>query len=86
MSLQNCATLPGITTQTSELMDAITCVVQRKSSLFEINLDEYKHVITTGCGSTDFLSLTAANIIQSINRVVSKALPSSSHEKSCITT
>ncbi|MHC1783693.1 MAG: SIS domain-containing protein [Anaerolineaceae bacterium] len=77
MRPQTHATLKEIMTQTAAWEDAIKVVNENAAAIQKINLANYEQVLTIGCGSTYYLSLTAANIIQSLTGAVTKALPAS---------
>ena len=77
MPPQNYATLKEIMTQTAAWEDAIRVVNEKAADIQNIDLTKYEQVLTIGCGSTYYLSLCAANIIQSLTGVKIIPLPAS---------
>ena len=77
MPPQDHATLKEIMTQTAAWEDAIRVVNEKAAAIQKIDLTKYEQVLTIGCGSTYYLSLSAANIIQSLTGVKIIPLPAS---------
>jgi glucosamine--fructose-6-phosphate aminotransferase (isomerizing) len=77
MPPQTHATLKEIMTQTAAWEDAIRVVDEKAEVIQKIDLARYEQVLTIGCGSTYYLSLSAAKIIQSQTGVKTTALPAS---------
>jgi glucosamine--fructose-6-phosphate aminotransferase (isomerizing) len=77
MAPHNHATLTEIITQTAAWEDAINVVNAKAAAIQQLDLSKYDQVMTVGCGSTYYLSLTAANMIQSLTGAFCRALPSS---------
>lgn len=67
-----------ITTQVDAWNDAYEAVQSSTSALKALwQNGKYDSVIFTGCGSTHYLSMTAAAVFQSATRVMSRAAPAS---------
>lgn len=64
-----------ILTQTEAWEGAITEVDSRVNEISKINPRSYKQVIFTGCGSTYYLSLSAAALFQGLTGIITKAVP-----------
>jgi glutamine---fructose-6-phosphate transaminase (isomerizing) len=66
-----------ILTQTSAWEDAINVIDQNREKLKALALDTYQRVLVIGCGSTYYLALTAASLLQKQTGVMVMAFPSS---------
>ena len=70
-------TLNEIITQTAAWDGAIQHVENQKQLIARIDLAEYKNIFIIGCGSTYYLSLAAAALLQSLTGINSTPLPAS---------
>jgi glutamine---fructose-6-phosphate transaminase (isomerizing) len=70
-------TLPEILTQPDAWAEAIQVVEQQQLKITEINLSNYDLLVFIGCGSTYYLSLSAASVMQTLTGINSRAVPSS---------
>lgn len=70
-------TYDEITTQTTAWLSAIDRVENQKQILTRIDLGEYKNIFIIGCGSTYYLSLAAASLLQTITSINAIPLPAS---------
>lgn len=74
--IQNTATYKEITTQTEAWAEAVTVVSDQANALKQLWAQkQYTTVIFTGCGSTYYLSLAAAALLQSLSGTPAKAVP-----------
>ncbi len=70
-------TLNEIITQTAAWEGAIKHVDNQKQLIARIDLAEYKNIFLIGCGSTYYLSLAAAAVLQSLTGLKAIPLPAS---------
>lgn len=70
-------TLNEILTQTIAWSEAIDVISGNSNKIKGLELKSYQQVLFIGCGSTYYLSLSAASLFQSLTGVVARALPSS---------
>jgi glucosamine--fructose-6-phosphate aminotransferase (isomerizing) len=77
MTHQSFVTYDEIITQTKAWMEAVRVVSADADKIKELDLNSYRQAIFIGCGSTYYLSLSAASIFQSMTGVPARALPSS---------
>ena len=70
-------TLQEIQTQTQAWAEAIRIMIDHQAQICDLDWDEYKQVVFIGCGSTYYLSLSAAALFQSTTGKISRAFPSS---------
>ncbi len=76
MSIKNTATYKEITTQTEAWAEAVSVVSAQADALKQLWAQkQYRTVIFTGCGSTYYLSLAAASLLQSLSGTPTKAVP-----------
>lgn len=71
------ATLEEIRSQTRAWAEAIEVVLARQAEVQELDWDRYDQAVFIGCGSTYYLSLSAAALFQSLTGKISRAFPSS---------
>jgi glucosamine--fructose-6-phosphate aminotransferase (isomerizing) len=71
------ATLSEIRGQTEAWKEAITVVKDHQKEIQNIDFNQYQQAIFLGCGSTYYLSLSAASLFQQFTGIYSKGLPSS---------
>lgn len=71
------ATLGEIMSQTQAWEEAIQVVQHHRDELLSLDLEDYEQIIFIGCGSTHYLSLSAAAIMQSLSGLICRGLPSS---------
>ncbi len=71
------ATLQEIQTQTAAWDEAVDIVRSGRTRLEGLPWREYEQLIFCGCGSTYYLSLSAAALFQSLTGKISRAFPSS---------
>jgi glutamine---fructose-6-phosphate transaminase (isomerizing) len=70
-------TYQEIMNQPAAWAEAVQVVAQHKASLQAVDLEGYTQVLFTGCGSTFYLSLAAAALLQSETGKISRGLPAS---------
>jgi glutamine---fructose-6-phosphate transaminase (isomerizing) len=70
-------TLDEIRSQTEAWEEAIQVVDEHRSEIERLDLSAFDQVVFSGCGSTYYLSLAAANIFQELARKASRAVPAS---------
>lgn len=70
-------TLPEILSQIHAWTEAIQIVEQQQSNIADFQLTDYDLIIYIGCGSTFYLSLSAAAIMQTLTGINARAVPSS---------
>ncbi len=70
-------TLREIRAQTRAWDEAIRVVKECHAQIQDLDWDGYEQVVFIGCGSTYYLSLSAAALFQSSSGVISRAFPSS---------
>jgi len=74
--IQNTATYKEITTQTEAWQEAINMVAGQANVLRQLwEKGQYSNVIFSGCGSTYYLSLAAASLLQTLTGAPAKAVP-----------
>jgi glucosamine--fructose-6-phosphate aminotransferase (isomerizing) len=64
-----------ITTQTEAWADALNTAQQARESLLAMMNEGFRQIIFTGCGSTYYLSLSAAALFQEMTGMVCRAVP-----------
>ena len=77
MTHQSYVTYDEIITQTQAWMEAVRVVSGDAEKIEKLDLKSYRQAIFIGCGSTYYLSLSAASIFQSMTGVPARAFPSS---------
>ena len=77
MQMEKFNTYNEIITQTSAWEDAINVVEKNIDQIKEIDLGKYQNILVIGCGSTYYLSLTAASLIQLKVGITAQPFPSS---------
>lgn len=70
-------TLEEITTQTAAWAEAIDVVMAAASRLMDLQVASHRQVLCVGCGSTYYLALSAASLLQARAGTVVRAFPSS---------
>jgi glucosamine--fructose-6-phosphate aminotransferase (isomerizing) len=70
-------TLPEILTQPQAWAESIQVVEQQQSNIAEFDLLNYDLLVFIGCGSTYYLSLSAAGVMQTLSGINSRGVPSS---------
>ena len=70
-------TLEEIRSQTQAWEEAIEVIHDRRALIQGLDWDRYDQVVFIGCGSTYYLSLSAATLFQSLTGKISRAFPSS---------
>ena len=70
-------TLPEILSQPEAWAEAIQVVEQQQLKITEFNLANFDLLVFIGCGSTYYLSLSAAGVMQTLTGISSRAVPSS---------
>ena len=70
-------TLQEIRAQTRAWAEAIQIVKDHQAQIQSMDWDGYDQVVFIGCGSTYYLSLSAAVLFQTLSGVISRAFPSS---------
>jgi len=70
-------TLPEIVTQPQAWTESIRVVEKLQSKIAEFDLQNYDLLVFIGCGSTYYLSLSAAGVMQTLSGLNSRAAPSS---------
>jgi len=70
-------TLSEIHAQPQAWAEAIQVVEQQRPVIAEFNLSNYDLLVFIGCGSTYYLSLSAAGVMQTLTGINSRAVPSS---------
>ena len=71
------ATLEEIRTQTAAWEEAIRVTQAQTHQIAELELSSFDQAVFCGCGSTYYLSLSAAALFQSLARIYSRGVPSS---------
>jgi glutamine---fructose-6-phosphate transaminase (isomerizing) len=64
-----------ITTQTEAWAEALEVVQHNRSQILALLKEDFRQVVFTGCGSTYYLSLSAAALFQSMTGLASRAVP-----------
>ena len=77
MTREDFVTFDEIITQTAAWTAAVRVVDDNAGRIKELDLNSYRQVLCIGCGSTYYLSLSAAALFQSLTGAVARALPSS---------
>lgn len=76
--MQSSSTFEEIMSQTGAWKDALRAVAERRDDLQRLwKQNAYEQIIVTGCGSTYYLALTAASLIQTKTGCPTRAVPSS---------
>jgi glucosamine--fructose-6-phosphate aminotransferase (isomerizing) len=70
-------TLKEITTQTAAWAEAIDKVIERAPAIEGLDVARYRQVLCVGCGSTYYLALSAASLLQSRTGAIVRAFPAS---------
>jgi glucosamine--fructose-6-phosphate aminotransferase (isomerizing) len=70
-------TLPEILTQPQSWAESIQVIEQQQSNILEFGLFDYDLLVFIGCGSTYYLSLSAAGVMQTLSGINTRAIPSS---------
>lgn len=70
-------TLREIKEQTRAWAEAVRVVKDRQAQIQELDWGGYEQVVFIGCGSTYYLSLSAASLFQSLTGIICRAFPSS---------
>ena len=70
-------TLPEILSQPQAWAEAIQVVEEQQSKIADINLLSYDLILFIGCGSTYYLSMSAAAVMQTLSGANCRAVPSS---------
>jgi len=70
-------TIREIKAQTRAWAEAIRTVKDQQAQIQDLDWDSYEQVLFIGCGSTYYLSLSAAALLQSLSGVICRAFPSS---------
>ena len=71
------ATLREILTQTLAWEEALKIVHGHQAELEKFDIQRYAQVIFIGCGSTHYLSMSAAAVMQTLSGVICRGIPSS---------
>jgi glucosamine--fructose-6-phosphate aminotransferase (isomerizing) len=71
------ATLREILSQTQAWEQALQVVNEHRAELRDLDLGRYEQIIFIGCGSTHYLSVSAAAVMQSLSGLICRGLPSS---------
>ena len=71
------STLKEIQTQTEAWNQAIEVVARNKNEFLELWGNDYDQILFTGCGSSYYLALATASVMQSVSGITSRALPAS---------
>jgi glucosamine--fructose-6-phosphate aminotransferase (isomerizing) len=66
-----------ITTQTTAWAEAIDKVIENAGAVKALDIPSYRQVLCVGCGSTYYLALSAASLLQSRTGVIARAFPAS---------
>lgn len=77
MNASNFYTFEEITGQTTGWAEAIERVSAHAPEILQLDLAAHQQVICTGCGSTYYLALSAAALLQARTGVISRAFPAS---------
>lgn len=77
MTQDDFVTRKEITTQTSAWSEAIDVVARNARAIGALGLSSYRQVLCVGCGSTYYLALSAASLLQSRTGAVVRAFPAS---------
>ncbi len=76
MTIKNTATYQEITTQTAAWQEALNVVAGQAAALKQLWAQgQYRSIIFTGCGSTYYLSLAAASLLQTLTGASTKTVP-----------
>jgi len=70
-------TMKEITTQTTAWAEAIDRVIENAHAIRALDIASYRQVLCVGCGSTYYLALSAASLLQSRSGVIARAFPAS---------
>lgn len=70
-------TLKEIATQTTAWAEAIDRVMENAHAIRALDIASYRQVLCVGCGSTYYLALSAASLLQSRLGVIARAFPAS---------
>jgi glucosamine--fructose-6-phosphate aminotransferase (isomerizing) len=70
-------TMKEITTQTTAWAEAIDRVIENAHAIRALDIGSYRQVLCVGCGSTYYLALSAASLLQSRSGVIARAFPAS---------
>lgn len=70
-------TYSEILTQTVAWQQALEIVAQNRESLLELSRGSFDQILFTGCGSTYYLSLSAASIFQKLTGLPARGFPAS---------
>jgi glutamine---fructose-6-phosphate transaminase (isomerizing) len=77
MSPTEYVTLKEITTQTAAWAEAIENVIAHAAAIRGLDIASQRQVLCVGCGSTYYLALSAASLLQSRTGVIARAFPAS---------
>ena len=77
MTHQRFVTYDEIITQTNAWIEAVRVVNANAGKIEKLDLKSYRQAIFIGCGSTYYLSLSAASMFQSMTGIPARASPSS---------
>lgn len=66
-----------ITTQTTAWAEAIDKVIGNAGAIKALDIASFRQVLCVGCGSTYYLALSAASLLQSRTGVIARAFPAS---------
>ncbi|MGA2381523.1 MAG: SIS domain-containing protein [Spirochaetia bacterium] len=70
-------TMKEITTQTTAWAHAIDKVIENARAITALDIASYRQVLCVGCGSTYYLALSTASLLQSRACVIARAFPAS---------
>lgn len=70
-------TLTEIASQTTAWAEAIECAVALAPEIRNLDIGHQRQVMCVGCGSTYYLALSAASLLQSRTGIVARAFPAS---------
>jgi glucosamine--fructose-6-phosphate aminotransferase (isomerizing) len=77
MTSSEFVTLEEITTQTSAWAEAIDTVIGHAPAIGGLDVASHRQVLCVGCGSTYYLALSAASLLQSRTGAITRAFPAS---------
>jgi glucosamine--fructose-6-phosphate aminotransferase (isomerizing) len=77
MTRSDFVTRKEITTQTTAWAEAIDTVIAKSAAIAGLDIASYRQVLCVGCGSTYYLALSAASLLQCRTGVIARAFPAS---------
>jgi glucosamine--fructose-6-phosphate aminotransferase (isomerizing) len=66
-----------IATQTTAWAEAVDTAIENAPAIKALDMGSYRQVLCVGCGSTYYLALSAASLLQSRTGVIARAFPAS---------